>query len=128
MMSMEAKSAFVIDNKDVHPVEWQGGQMSHTRFYKTFTGDLAGTSVVEAVMMAAENDGASVYVGIERFECAVHGKTGTFLLTHAATHHASGGGAEWKIVSGSGTGELAGIAGRAQILPKHEFELTYELP
>jgi hypothetical protein len=125
---MVSKSSFVIDNKDVHPVEWQGGQMSHTRFYKTFTGDLAGTSVVEAVMMAAENDGASVYVGIERFECAVHGKTGTFLLTHAATHHASGGGAEWKIVSGSGTGELAGIAGRAQILPKHEFELTYELP
>jgi hypothetical protein len=82
---MVSKSSFVIDKKDVQPVEWQGGQMSHTRFYKTFTGDLAGTSVVEAMMMAGENDGASVYVGIERFECAVDGKAGTFILTHAAT-------------------------------------------
>ena len=125
---MQAKSAFVIDKKDVQPVEWQGGQMSHTRFYKTFTGAVEGTSIVEAVMMAGDNDGASVYVGIERFECAVDGKSGTFLLTHAATHHASGGEAEWKIVAGSGTGQLAGITGHAQILPSHEFALTYELP
>ncbi|MEO6214077.1 MAG: DUF3224 domain-containing protein [Vicinamibacterales bacterium] len=125
---MRATSAFTIDKKDVQPVEWQGGQMSHTRFYKMFTGDLTGTSIVEAIMMAAENDGASVYVGIERFECAIHGRTGTFLLTHAATHHASGGGAAWQIVSGSGTGELQGITGDGQILPKHELALTYELP
>src|SRR5215207_5613056 len=99
---MQAMSAFVIDSKDVQPVKWQGGQMSHTRFYKTFTGEVAGTSIVEAIMMAGENDGASVYVGIERFDGSVHGKMGTFLLTHAATHHASGGGADWKIVAGSG--------------------------
>jgi hypothetical protein len=123
---MTAKGSFVIDNKDVHPVEWQGGQMSHTRFHKTFSGDLTGTSIVEAIMMAGDNDGASVYVGIERFECVVHGKSGTFLLTHSATHHASGGAAEWKIAAGSGTGELQGITGSAQILPRHEFELTYE--
>ena len=125
---MQASSAFVIDKKDVQPVEWQGGQMSRARFYKTFTGQLAGTSIVEAVMMAAENEGASVYVGVERFECSVNGRTGTFLLTHAATQHSTGGRADWKIVAGSGTGELAGITGEAQILPKHEFELTYELP
>ncbi|MEO5896655.1 MAG: DUF3224 domain-containing protein [Vicinamibacterales bacterium] len=125
---MIAKGSFVIDKKDVQPVEWQGGQMSHTRFYKTFTGDLTGTSIVEAIMIAAENDGASVYVGVERFECAVHGKTGTFLLTHGATHHAGGGVTDWKIVAGSGTGELQGITGTAEILPKHDFELTYQLP
>ena len=124
---MQATSAFTIDKKDVNPVEWHGGQMSHTRFYKTFTGDLTGTSIVEAIMMGPEDDGPAVYVGIERFDCTIHGRTGTFLLTHAATHHASGGGASWRIVDGSGTGELAGIRGEAQILPKHDLALTYEL-
>jgi len=124
---MQVKSAFTIDKKDVHPAEWQGGQMTHTRFYKTFTGEIVGSSIVEAIMMTPESDGPAVYVGIERFECTILGRKGTFLLMHAATHHASGGSASWQIVAGSGTGELAGIRGEGQILPNHELALSYEL-
>jgi hypothetical protein len=43
-MTQIAQSSFVIDKKDGSPVEWEGGNMGHNTFYKTFTGDIVGTS------------------------------------------------------------------------------------
>jgi hypothetical protein len=126
-MPRTAKSSFVIDKKTPSPVSFEGGQMAHTRFEKTFTGDIVGTSVVEALLAGLDNGGPAVYVGIERFDCTVEGKKGTFVLMHAATQHDSGGSASWTVVKGSGTGELAGISGDGQILPNHDFVLTYDL-
>jgi hypothetical protein len=122
-----ARSSFVIDKKTPSPVTFPGGQMSHTRFEKTFTGDVVGTSVVEALLAGLDHDGPAIYVGIERFDCRVGGRTGTFVLMHAATQHAGGGSASWTIVPGSGTGELAGITGKGEILPNHDFVMTYDV-
>jgi len=127
-MPHTAKSSFVIDKKTPAAISFQGGQMTHTRFEKTFTGDLVGTSVVEALLAGLDNDGPAIYVGIERFDCTVGGMKGTFVLMHSATQHSSGGTAAWTIVQGSGTGQLAGISGHGEILPGHDFVLTYELP
>jgi hypothetical protein len=126
-MTKLAKSAFTIDKRDLQPATWEGGQMGRTRFDKTFTGELAGTSVVEAIMLRTDNDGPAVYAGIERFDCTLEGRKGTFLLLHAATMRGSHQDATWKIVSGSGTGELAGIHGHGEIHPNHDFILTYQL-
>ena len=122
-----AKSAFTVDKRDMLPVEWEGGQMSRTRFFKTFTGELSGTSVVEAIMAGLSNNGPMVYVAIERFDCTLRGRKGTFVLTHSATSHGSEQTGLWTIVAGSGTGELAGLRGHGEILPNHDFVLTYEL-
>ncbi len=126
-MPQTAKSSFVIDKKTPNPVSFEGGQMTHTRFEKTFTGDIVGTSVVEALLAGLDNGGPAIYVGIERFACTVAGRKGTFVLMHAATQHGSGGSASWTIVQGSGTGQLAGISGAGEILPNHDFVLSYEL-
>ena len=127
-MPHTAKSSFVIDKKTPAAISFQGGQMTHTRFEKTFTGDIVGTSVVEALLAGLDNDGPAIYVGIERFDCTVGGMKGTFVLMHSATQHSSGGTAAWTIVQGSGTGQFAGISGHGEILPGHDFALTYELP
>ena len=126
-MPQTAKSSFVIDKKTPNPVAFEGGQMTHTRFEKTFKGDIAGTSVVEALLAGLDNGGPAIYVGIERFDCTVAGRKGTFVLMHSATQHGSGGSASWTIVQGSGTGQLAGISGAGEILPNHDFVLTYDL-
>ena len=123
-MVQRATSSFVIDNKDFAPVEWIGGGLSRGRFEKTFTGDLAGAGVVEAVLLRTENEGLAVYVGIERIECTLHGRTGSFLLLHQAMQP---GAATWTIAERSGTGDLAGITGAGEILPGHGFTLDYEL-
>ncbi|GHF21903.1 hypothetical protein GCM10017786_65050 [Amycolatopsis deserti] len=106
--------------------------MARTRWLKEFTGDLEGTSVVEAIMLQVEpppgGEASAIYVGIERFECSVHGRKGSFLLTHNATAHGDDSGGEWTIVPGSGGDELTGITGRGEILPDHHFVLDYRLP
>ena len=123
-MAERASSSFVIDRKDMAPAEWTGGGLARARFEKTFTGDLAGTSVVEAVLLRTDNEGLAVYVGIERIDCTLHGKAGSFLLLHQAMQP---GLATWTIAQGSGTGDLAGITGAGEILPGHGFTLHYAL-
>jgi hypothetical protein len=117
-------SPFTVDKRDSTPVDWQGGQMTRSRFYKTFTGDIEGTSIVEAVMLMT--DGPMVYVGIERFDVSIKGKKGSFLLTHTAVAK-NDGKSVWTVVDASGTGELLGIKGSGEILPEHVFVLDYEL-
>jgi hypothetical protein len=124
-MAERVSSSFVIDRKDFVPAEWTGGGMTRARFEKTFTGELAGTSVVEAVMLRTEHDGPAVYTGIERIECTMNGRAGSFLLLHQAVQP---GPATWTIATGSGTGDFAGIVGAGEILPGHGFTLHYSLP
>lgn len=126
-MTHVAHSSFVIDRKDAQPVEWQGGNMGHNTFHKTFTGDLIGTSVVKAIILVTELSGPAVYVGIERFECAVNGQQGTFLLTHTAFMPDPEHITRWQVVPGSGTGGLEGISGFGEIQPGHNFRLEYRL-
>jgi hypothetical protein len=123
-MPQRATSSFVIDKKDMAPAEWTGGDLARARFEKTFTGDLAGTGVVEAVLLRTPHDALAVYVAIERIECTLHGRTGSFLLLHQAMQP---GPATWTIAVGSGSGELTGISGSGEILPGHNFTLDYEL-
>lgn len=83
MISTRANSAFEIEQLESAPPEWVGGQLGHTRWKKRFHGDLVGTSTVEAVTCMVP-DGPMLYVAIERFDCILDGKAGTFLLTHRA--------------------------------------------
>jgi hypothetical protein len=121
-----AKSAFTIEGRDETPAEWDGGSMSRARWTKTFTGDLSGTSTVELIL-ARLATGASVYVGVERFDVALDGRKGGFVLMHSATMLDEAHDSAWTIVPGSGDGELAGITGRGEILPNHDFLLHYDL-
>jgi len=126
-MTQIAQSSFVIDKKDAVPVEWEGGHMGHNSFYKTFSGDITGTSLVKAIMLVTENSGPAVYVGVERFNCSLHGRQGTFLLTHTAFMPDPLQITRWQIVPGSGTNGLAGISGAGEIQPGHHFRLEYSL-
>jgi hypothetical protein len=121
-----AKSTFTIDQRDTSPAPWEGGQLAHARWTKTFTGELEGTSVIEALMLGLDS-GSRVYIGVERFDCALRGREGAFVLLHTATTHDERHAMLLTIVDGSGTGELAGIRGAGEIYPDHTFVLSYEL-
>lgn len=123
-MAQRATSSFTLDKKDFVPAEWVGGTMMRARYEKTFTGDLEGTSVVEASMLRTDDDGPAVYVAIERFDCTLHGRKGSFLLLHRAMQP---GESAWTIAEGTGQGELSGIQGSGEITPGHGFTLDYEI-
>jgi hypothetical protein len=126
-LSMHARSTFTVDKRDMQPADWTGGGLMRARFVKTFTGDLAGTGTVEATLLRTDADGPSVYVGIERIEGTLAGRTGSFLLTHTAVSHGTATSGTWAIVPASGTGALSAIRGTGTITPDHEFTLDYEL-
>lgn len=125
-MTTQARSSFTIDKKDESPIDWLGGSMNKARWRKTFAGDLTGTSEIEFLMARLET-GAMAYVGVERFEGELSGRRGTFVLTHASTMNGSDYEMIVKIVPGSGTGELSGISGIAEITPDHDLLLNYEI-
>ncbi|HEY2266999.1 MAG TPA: DUF3224 domain-containing protein, partial [Streptosporangiaceae bacterium] len=96
---------------------------------KTFTGDLVGTSEADLITVSAENPAA--YVAIERFIGTVHGRKGSFILSHEAGGKDGTPWMTWKIVESSGTGELTGIRGAGEIIigedGGHSYVLDYEL-
>jgi hypothetical protein len=112
MAPTRATGSFAIESWDGSPYDDRDGTvLSRARLDKRFTGDLEATSTIE--MLAAEVGGEpTAYVGLERVAGRLAGREGTFVLHHTATSDADGQRQEVTVVSGSGSGGLAGLRGR----------------
>lgn len=124
-MTSTATASFTVDNWEPQSSdEADGTQFSRVAIGKTFTGGVEGTSVVE--MLTAITDTSRAYVGFERLSVSVDGHKGSFVLHHSAGEQ----GMSLSILPGSGTGELSGISGGAEITQdaegNHTFTLTYD--
>jgi len=98
---------------------------------KQFHGDLDATSQGE-MLGAGDGTTSGAYVALEKVSGKLHGRSGTFVLVHRALM-VDGAPQEWTVVvvPGSGTGELAGLAGAMTITiagGRHDYELAYTLP
>jgi hypothetical protein len=130
-MPLHATSAFTITAWEPETIDDHDGvSLTRTKVTKIFTGDLEGTSVAELLMAGAPNDSAA-YVGFERIEGKLNGRSGSFILHHNATSVRGEQSATWTIMADSGTDELQGIAGAAQIVIDadggHTLLLDYDL-
>ena len=127
-MSLSGETAKGTFEVKIVPVE--GGLVTRMTIDKTFSGDLAGTSVGEMLAAMTEVKGSAGYVAIEKVSGSLGGKKGTFVLQHSGTM--AGGKQELSVtvVPDSGTGELVGLAGRMAIVidgKKHLYEFVYSL-
>src|SRR2546421_3610745 len=80
-MKNVANSRFTIKSWDEKPYS-EGPdlpKLTRAAVTKTFTGDIAGESQVEYLMMY-RSDGSASFVGLERIVGQVAGKTGSFVL------------------------------------------------
>ncbi len=98
---------------------------------KQFHGDLDATSQGE-MLAAGDGTTSGAYVALEKVSGRLHGRSGTFVLVHRALM-VDGVPQEWTVVvvPGSGTGDLAGLAGAMTITiagGKHGYDLSYTLP
>jgi hypothetical protein len=98
-------------------------------FKKTYHGNLAGTS--DGAMLTAGDPaaGSAGYVAMERFTGTLAGRSGSFVLQHAGTMLDRHDTLHVVVTPGSGTGELAGIAGTMKIAAdggthRYTFDLT----
>jgi len=97
---------------------------------KTWLGHLAGTGHGQMLSAGDPTQGSAGYVALEVVDGSLHGRTGSFALQQLGVMHAGDQELDYRVVPGSGTGELAGITGTLALTIDergHSYELTYTL-
>jgi hypothetical protein len=113
------------DNKEAESANL--GRMS---IDKQFHGDLEGTSQGEMLSAMTDVKGSAGYVAIERVTGTLQGRSGTFVLQHNGTMTRGEPQLSVTVVPDSGTGDLAGLAGKVTIRidgKQHFYEFDYEI-
>lgn len=98
---------------------------------KQFHGDLEGTSKGEMLAVRTEVEGSAGYVALEQVTGTLAGRSGTFYLQHTGTMDRGAPSLSVTVVPDSGTGGLAGLTGRMNIIiegGRHAYEFDYTLP
>jgi hypothetical protein len=97
---------------------------------KQYHGDLEGTSQGE-MLAVGDPRGSAGYVAMERVTGKLKGRSGSFVLQHSGTMTRGAPQLTITVVPDSGTGELAGLSGKMNIIienGKHSYEFDYTLP
>lgn len=115
-----AVGTFRNDSYDEHTYDnSEGSVLGRVHITRTFEGDITGHSTAE-LLTARSSDGSAAYVAIDRITGSVDGREGSFVLEHHGTVSAAGASTTGTVVPGSGTGELRGLAGKAEITVDEE--------
>lgn len=131
-MSGHAESMFVIDGWEEEVISaGPPVKITRTRVSKKFSGDIEGSAIGDMTMAVTEA-GSAAYVGFDRIEATIRGRSGAFVLHHNAMGNARGEGiGSWTVLDDSGTGELAGLRGTGTLTRhedgSHSFTLDYEI-
>ncbi|MBC3840793.1 DUF3224 domain-containing protein [Streptacidiphilus sp. 4-A2] len=130
-MGMKASGTFDLTSFEPEVLdEGPGAALGRVRITKSFQGGLVGTSTVSMLSVADVEGSPVAYVAVERFTGELDGRKGSFVLQHSAP----GGQGERlaiRVVQGTGSGDLAGIAGAFEIVQSedggHSYVLEYTL-
>ncbi len=98
---------------------------------KVLHGALEATGHGEMLTAGTEVQGSAGYVAIERITGTLDGRAGSFALQHLGVMTRGVGEMSITVVPDSGTGELAGLAGKLTIHiieGKHSYDFDYTLP
>ena len=131
-MHTTANARFAITKWDEKPYGEGEGQPRLTRatVTKTLTGDIEGESHVEYLMMY-RGDGSASFVGLERVVGRVGERSGSFVLERRGSFEGGRARESYRVVPGSGTGELASLRGEGASDVghgmEHPFTLSYDL-
>jgi len=100
-------------------------KLTTARVTKSYSGDIDGDSVTEWLMAYSDEQHAS-FVGLERINGTIGGRTGTFVLRHVGKYENGAATAELTVVEGSGSGGFAGLSGHGDFIadPAGQLRLT----
>jgi Protein of unknown function (DUF3224) len=106
-VSTQAKGTFKIDSWDEQPY---ADKLSRAQVKATYSGDIEGQGETEWLMCYREDKTAD-FVGFQRIVGRLGGRSGSFVFQSTGAFDGKEATGPLAIVQGSGTGELAGIAG-----------------
>ena len=131
-MSKIASAGFEIASWEESPIFSgdDGRKVTRAMVTKKYSGDVVGKGSVE-FLMAYVGEAKAEYTGMEVFEGTVHGVSGSFIMEHSGTYAEGVVKSNWRILVGSGRGDLASISGQVafesgQVEP-FPMELWYDL-
>lgn len=130
-MAMRASGAFEVKLSPLAADDpTAGSPLGRMSIDKQFRGDLEATSRGEMLTAGTSVHGSAGYVAIEQVAGSLHGRQGTFVLQHSGTMTRGVPELTITVVPDSGSGELAGLAGRMTIQiagGKHSYGFEYTL-
>ncbi len=85
-------------------------RLTHAHGSQRFSGGIEGEGTIEWLMCYLPAGGAQM-VGLQRIDGSVDGHLGSFIIEATGEHDGKTSSATWRVIDGSGTGELAGIRG-----------------
>jgi hypothetical protein len=110
--TQEIRAAFTIDMTPGDPAVDSTARFDFT---KTWSGQIEGIS--RGLMLSAGNphEGNAGYVAIEVFDGSIDGRCGSIVLQQFGTMNAGDYILRYEIAPGSGTDQLAGMAGKLDL-------------
>lgn len=111
-MSEHAEGKFEVTSWSEEQAEGLDGTAKVTKatFGQRFSGGIEADTIADTVMTYRE-DGTADYVGFQRVQGSLGGRTGSFVLQAIGRFDGQVARADVTVVPGSGTGELARLRG-----------------
>jgi hypothetical protein len=127
-MTEHARGTFTVQ---ITPADDAPAGIGRMQLAKTWSGDLSGAG--HGLMLSAGDPAQQQagYVALEIFDGTLAGRAGTFAFQQWGTMTPDDQELQYAVVPGSGTGELAGISGRLDLIIAdgvHSYDLSYDLP
>lgn len=126
---MMAKGPFDVKTAPIETAHKDEKAIARYALDKVYHGDLEATGTGEMLASMGTVKGSGTYVAMEIVSGTLAGRKGTFALAHTGTMQGGQQSLSINVVPDSGTGELAGISGKVNIIiadGKHSYELEYD--
>jgi len=128
-ISMLATSTFALKRWDEKPFdEIDGGpKLTRASVLYEFDGEMSGEGRLEYLMTYLP-DTTAAFVGYQRFVGRLGSRQGSFIFQHAGRFADGVASDTWRVLAGSGTGDLAGLRGQVDFSAGHQdrYEIIFE--
>jgi len=104
----------------------EGIRLTHATGTQKFTGGIVGNGAIDWLMCYMPTKTAR-YVGLQRITGTIDGRRGSLVLEAVGDHDGTGSAATWRVIEGTGTGDLAGIRGTGGFEAKGGKTVSYRL-
>jgi len=101
-------------------------RLTHAHGRQRFSGGIEGDGSIEWLMCYLPT-GTARMVGHQRIEGSIDGRRGSFMMEAVGEHDGTSSAAAWRIIDGTGTGDLAGISGEGGFEAPGGKTVTYHL-
>jgi hypothetical protein len=132
-MTAHAEGTFTVASWEEDTYQELAGKEKLTKARMGFqlSGDMAG-DLVSDTLMYYRDDGTAEYTGVQRFAGQIGGRSGTCVMIADGGYDGGEARATWRIIPGSGGGDLAGLEGTGTSVsaggqPGGTYSLDYKL-